>query len=337
MTPTHEQFSGCLVGQCIGDALGAHVEGHDAEGCASWVDALRADLAGAIEDTDVGQYTDDSQLARELALSIVEHGRFDPARYAERVAAIFAQGRVVGQGLATARAAQRLRWGVPWHEAGEPAPNAGNGTAMRAAPAGLLHPGDHEARARVAHEQGYCTHQDPRASAGSVAVAGAVALAMRPGPLETPRFLAELAAMVAPFDEPFASDIRKLERWVSLEPAAAAAEIGPAGLEKAEADAQPYHWPGISPFVVPSVLWSLYAFLRSPGDFLQAVLLSILPGGDVDTTGAMTGAISGARLGLDRLPAALVERVHDDGQWRAPDLIDLACSLHRLATRSTPS
>ena len=38
----------------------------------------------------------------------------------------------------------------------------------------------------------------------------------------------------------------------------------------------------------------------------------------------MTGAIVGARVGIDRLPHALVSRVHDRNTWKVPELSDLA-------------
>jgi ADP-ribosylglycohydrolase len=44
-----------------------------------------------------GQYSDDSQLARELMQSYAACGRFDPEDYARRVAAIFSEGRIVEQ------------------------------------------------------------------------------------------------------------------------------------------------------------------------------------------------------------------------------------------------
>jgi len=69
-----------------------------------------------------GQYTDDSQLARELPQSYVELGRFDPSDYATRIAAIFREGRIFGQGIATDEAGTRLIDGVDWQEAGTEPP-----------------------------------------------------------------------------------------------------------------------------------------------------------------------------------------------------------------------
>ena len=135
--PSREQWIGCLLGQCIGDAVGAPVEGLPPKDCQKHVDkVLRQGLLddAFLGQSRFGQYTDDSQLARELLLSLVEHGRLQSVDYAGRIARLFRSGEVVGAGKATAEVALRLSEGVAPDEAGIPAPSAGNGSAMRAAP-----------------------------------------------------------------------------------------------------------------------------------------------------------------------------------------------------------
>ncbi|GAH77405.1 unnamed protein product, partial [marine sediment metagenome] len=51
-----------------------------------------------------------------------------------------------------------------------------------------------------------------------------------------------------------------------------------------------------------SVPTAIYSFLAQPDSFTQAVLYAISLGGDTDTIGAMTGAISGAYLGIESIP-----------------------------------
>jgi ADP-ribosylglycohydrolase len=94
----------------------------------------------------------------------------------------------------------------------------------------------------------------------------------------------------------------------------------------------PDEWRGISPFVTTSVLWSLYSFLRSPEDYWETVCTAIAVGGDVDTTAAMAGAISGAHLGVNELPRQLSRRVTDRGTWGFDELVELAHLCHRLRT-----
>jgi ADP-ribosylglycohydrolase len=89
-------------------------------------------------------------------------------------------------------------------------------------------------------------------------------------------------------------------------------------------------WVGISPFVTGSVLWSLYSFLRTPEDYWETICTAITPGGDVDTTAAMAGAISGAHLGLEAIPSDLAHRLTDQGAWGYPELAVLADQCYEL-------
>ena len=272
-----------------------------------------------------GQYTDDSQLARELLQSYVECGRFDPDNYAGRIAAIFQEDRIVGRGLATDLAARRLAEGVPWQDAGTPAPSAGNGTAMRAAPIGLIFADSPEYLIRAANEQGRITHTDRRCSAGSVAIAGCVALAMR-GPFDSEKWLLQLSAWVAKMDEAFGQYILELREWLKLSPEDAVGPISRCGVAPGSQDG----WKNISPIVVSSVIWSLYSFFKSPDDYLEIVRTAIAVGGDVDSTAAMAGAIAGTYLGVDGLSADLSRIITDQGTWEYDELVNLAHRCHDL-------
>lgn len=328
--PSKERFSGSLIGQCLGDALGFPVEGWPPEDCTAYVERELRPVGAAQARRGpfaFGQYTDDSQLARELMQSYAELGRFDPADYAQRINAIFREDRIVGRGMATHAAARNLALGVPWDQAGMPAPNAGNGTAMRAGPVGLLFGESLEQMIQVAHDQGRITHKDPRCSAGSVAIAGAAALAARGGPVDPRAFVGQLSEWMRGFDAGFARDVLRLPEWLPLPPEEAAqlvAQCGPPDYQDG--------WKWISPFVVSSVLWSLYSFLRTPGDYWETICTAIIVGGDVDTTAAMAGAISGAHLGLEALPLDLAQKLTDQGTWGFSELVELAHRCHALKT-----
>lgn len=321
--PRIEQLTGCLIGQCLGDALGLPIEGWDADACREFVDAnISKWFKGQKPHPDDwnGQYTDDSQLARELLESLVEHGGFDPEDYAARIARIFRESRIVGRGLACDEAARRLIEGVGWREAGCDPPAAGNGTAMRAAPVGMFSYNDHEKMIQIAHEQGWITHHDPRCSAGSIAIAGGTALALSAEKIDAEKYANQLAEWMDRYHKVFAGYVRRLPEWIELSPSEAVVEIAHAG----EKPGYVSGWPGISPYVIPSVLWSLYAFLKHPDSYFDAIAVSLAVGGDVDTTAAMTGALSGAYLGIDALPGALAKMVNDDEEWGHSDLVKLA-------------
>ncbi|HEX2218991.1 MAG TPA: ADP-ribosylglycohydrolase family protein [Gemmatimonadales bacterium] len=327
MKDTPAALVGCLLGQALGDALGFVVEARPHDVARRYVsEYLRAGRAGELAHPHFpfGQYSDDTQLARELLLSFADAGGWSPDAFARRVAALFAEGRDVGAGPGTRAAAARLLGGTHWSLSGTPPPYAGNGSAMRAGPLGVLFAGDSRALATAALEQSLVTHLDPRCAAGALAVAGAVAAAADAGPIGPDEFLGGVAAMAAHSDESVASAILGLRRWVRLPSEAAARRLHEEGLDPAYAD----EWQGVSAFVTPSIVWSLYAFLHDPDDYWGAVCTAIEAGGDTDTMAAITGAIAGARLGAQALPWDLVAQLTDRGRWGAAELADLA---HRAA------
>jgi ADP-ribosylglycohydrolase len=329
--PRKSQFTGCLIGQCLGDALGMPAEGANSRTCRRYLDEEVSRWFKGQEPPAgwTGQYTDDSQLARELLESLVVKSGFDPEDYSFRIAAIFDESRIVGQGLATAVAAQRLSSGIHWKQAGEPSPSAGNGTAMRVAPIGLYYWNDLEQLSETAHLQGWITHQDCRCSAGSVAIASTISFLLSRQTFNTADCVDFIATAARPYHTEFAELLRQLKEWIKFPPEEAIEYIGPAGRAL---DFREDGWPGISPFVVPSVLWSLYAFLRHPDDYWRAIHVAIGAGGDVDTTAAMTGAVSGAWVGLEELPSHLTGRLNDMGTWRYSELIDLSERCYHSVT-----
>jgi ADP-ribosylglycohydrolase len=298
------------------------VEAEPPEVAREYVDGwLRTGRAGQRDSPEFpfGQYSDDTQLARELLLSFLEAGSWSPPAYAIRIAALFGEKGDVGAGPGTRAAAHRLLAGVSWESSGTPPPYAGNGSAMRAGVLGVLLP-QRDPMIQAAREQSRITHLDPRASAGAVVIARAVALAARRDPIDSNAFLSDLADCASGDDDSVASALDGLKVWLSLSPGAAALHLHRAALDPAHVD----HWRGISGFVTPSVLWSLYSFLRSPDDYWETICTAIGVGGDTDTMAAMAGAIAGARLGPGSLPQELVGRLTDQKRWTGEDLLRLA-------------
>ena len=338
MLPHRDQFSGCLIGQCLGDSLGFVVEGFAPAACKRYVeDILQSGKAGEFGQWPFpfGQYSDDSQFARELLQSYRDCKQFDASAYADRIAQMFIENRVVGFGYSTKEAAKRLCQGVSWDKAGTPPPSAGNGSAMRAGPIGLMFFDDHESLIRAAHDQGRITHQDTRCSAGAAAIAGAVAIVLQQKTVEPSMLIKPLTEWTEKLDSRFSAELLKLTDWLSLPPEKAAGHISRAGID---ADYIPaIGWRGISPFVISSVLWSLYSFLRSPDDYWETICTAIAVGGDVDTTAAMAGAISGAYLGIGAIPSDLSKKLSDNNTWGYDELIGLAHKCYEVKMKSCTS
>jgi len=317
-----DRLSGSIVGQALGDALGFVVEAQPPGVARVYVEGwLRCGRAGEWSHPQFpfGQYSDDTQLARELLRSFNDARGWDPGRFAARLAELFHLRRDVGAGPGTRSAALRLLMKVPWSESGTPPPYAGNGAAMRAGPLGLLCP-DRQRMCRAAREQSRITHLAPSCAAGAAVVGRAVALAAQRLPIDRFGFVDDIAGCAEAEDGKVARAIMNLKRWVSLTPSEAARQVHEAGLDPAHRE----HWSGISALVTPSVLWSLYAFLRSPDDYWETICTAIGVGGDTDTMASIAGAISGARLGMAALPSDLLDRLNDRGEWGAAELIELA-------------
>jgi len=329
-----DRLTGALLGLALGDALGFVVEAAPPEVAQAYVlDELTGRRVGARTHPrfPFGQYSDDTQLARALLLGVRDAGRWDPAAFARRLEELFRAGAMVGAGPGTRAAAERLRAGVHWREAGTPAPYAGNGGAMRVAPLGILMADDPVRLIEAAAEQCLVTHLDPRCAGGAVAVAGAAALAARPGPFDARRLLRALAEMVETVDAEMAAVVAGVEAWLELAPEQAKARLHQAALDPGQGPT----WRGVSTHVVPSVAWSLYAALRAPDDYWTAVCTAIEVGGDTDTMAAMTGGIVGGRVGKPGLPDAFLARLTDRGRWSAEELEQLAVDCARCVAGSS--
>ncbi len=322
-----DRFTGCILGQAVGDALGFLVEGHPAEQTAAAVTPFpRRFTLHPCGLFPPGQYTDDTQMMRAILTSLVERGRVDAGDVAARFVPLWREGEIVGRGRATTEAVLRLMTGVSWRESGTPAPNAGNGSAMRTAPLGLWLYDDPAALSRAAADVSCITHTDPRCLAGAVAISAVVAYGVSHDAIDVGPFIHFVADLARPYHVEFAALIETLLRWLEMDKTAAVQEIRYAGLPPGQRP----DWPGISPFVVPTVLVCLYAFLRTPADYRETVRFVIAQGGDVDTTGAIAGAISGAFNGIEAVPESLTRAVTDQGRYGYESLRALAERLWAL-------
>ena len=299
-----DSIAGCLLGTAVGDALGAPFEG-------LWADAIPGRdelLAGFVEFEGYprGQFTDDTQLTLATVESIVECGGIELGHIAQSIAELWRTQQVIGPGGACTRAAHRfLQTGDPT-DCGAPIGQAGNGTAMRTAILGLyFHSAPKLLRPAVAAVS-RITHQDPRSVAGGVAIAEVCRLLAS----EPDVYPAELARQVAdamePYDADFAGSVVELAARLAAPRQQTLEWIACAGSAAAE-----FKRPIITPFVIPTVLASLWAILRNSDSWPQAVASAIGCGGDVDTLGAIVGALAGARLGEQAIPANLRDEVVD--------------------------
>jgi len=351
--PRIEQFKGAILGCAIGDCVGAWAEARPSHEARKFAETnLRdcdfSETGKHHHGMTFGQYTDDTQLTRELMLSLIDEGDWNPEDFADRIARIFAREGVVGYGGATMQAAVKLIDGGSWKESGTPPPRAGNGAAMRASPMGLLFWNDVDGLVVSTMEQAVITHKAPMSVAAAVAVAAATAMCLNAskstsGPHE-PGWWQWLARFVERCDKDYAEDIRTLTDMVfngrkgedRCAPGDAAERRTVAKWVLKDDDPR---WSGVSPWARTSVLWSLYCLMAYPKDFWQAIELAVWVGGDSDTIAAMAGAMVGAHVGIDKFPEKVMEEVvpliHDAKaeQYDWPGLEKLVEHLYGVVER----
>lgn len=204
-----------------------------------------------------------------------------------------------GVGLATARACLKLWLGFPPDRSG--VFSAGNGPAMRSAILGAYFCAAPDLVERYVTASTRLTHTDPRALTGALAVARLAAWAVRHDPAELPsaEFLGDLLTKLAPADQEWAGLV-DLMRTAWQSEASVPAFASSLGL----AD-------GVTGYVYHTVPVAVYAWRRHYGDFRAAVEAALDCGGDSDTVGAIVGALAGATVGGDGIPADWITGIND--------------------------
>ena len=333
MTVSMDRARGCLLGQAVGDALGAPVEGWSRQRilrqCGEVRDYLDAHQLGRLGRAHLsGLYTDDTQQALLIADVLVENRGFDPeaARRKYLDLARPAPGLPRGAHRATGgnfRAAlERMAAGLPVLQTG--VASAGNGAAMRIAPIGLWYAGEPEALCDAAIQASLETHTDPRGISAAAAVAwlaGYLATQTVASPDEERAALRGATAFAQQAEQALARDYGLPAEGAGPAPAPfSGALLLLEPLWQAplwdvlrtiviQANrALPQH-PITSPgdgFACASVTTAIYLALHSPS-FEEAVIRAVNLGGDTDTVGAITGALAGARWGVGAIPQRWLE------------------------------
>ena len=313
---------GCLLGTALGDAVGLRREGLSRQravrmyGESSLAPNLMFGWGFCSDDTE---HT--LMVGRALALSAGK-----PEQFERELAAQFRRWLLAipaGVGLATLRSCLKLLIGFGPRRSG--VASAGNGPAMRSALLGVCAEDEPHLVALV-DASTRITHTDPRAQEGALIVARAARLAAV-GDTRTPEeFLADVATIT-----------RGEELRGTLHAAVSALEENKSCLEFADSRG----WTrGVSGYINHTVPAALYCWAKYPRDFGQCVKNAVLLGGDTDTVAAIAGAICGANLGADAIPAGWIGRLRE---WpRTVDwMTELANSLYTamaqgVATKPPP-
>jgi len=293
---------GALWGQAIGDALGVPAEFKDRtlllmmygeEGITSYRDANRgASQWGA------GEWSDDTAQALSIMDSYLEHGDVDPIGCAHHFLK-WAQEDGRGMGNHTWNVLKSTYFLVEpfavskevWERSGRKI--APNGGVMRTAGVAVLRPQDQAWTARAAATACKVTHWDPRCVASSVAIAEAVRRLITAGDLlgssRESAFHHAIAQATAAAPEA-AEELVRYAR-MSLEDLKL-----DEGMDDPKRKRVPigYTWKCMGA--------GFYALRNAHRGFSEVLNEVLMAGGDVDTNGAVAGAVLGAYWGWSNIP-----------------------------------
>lgn len=271
-----DRYRGTLLGLAAGDALGGPVEFLSRDDIASQhPTGLRDFVGGGWLRLAPGEITDDTQMTLAIAESLALGGALDMNDIASRFLDWY-RSAPKDIGNTTRAALAHLHDGRSWEEAGRLAAEsgvaAGNGSVMRCAPVALRYRLQPEMLVQASIDTARVTHADPRCVAGAVAINAALVTLLRGGDAE-----AALKAARESVDEPEISAILAAIPTLHRDDVRAGGFVG---------------------HTVGAAMWCLVTNDSAEETIVAAVML----GEDTDTTGAVAGALAGARYGASALP-----------------------------------
>jgi ADP-ribosyl-[dinitrogen reductase] hydrolase len=274
LSPLQSRALGCLLGQLSGDALGSQVEFAPPDALRErYPDGLRDMHDGGTWNTIAGQPTDDSEMALGLARMLVAERKYDPAS-AREVYVAWHRSQPFDCGNTIVKALL-----------GRTDPNSqANGAMMRVSPLGIFGArGSLDQVAAWARADAALTHPNRVCVQANALFTMAIASAIADGgsgPEVYARVVKWAGEMAAP---------------TALRETIAAAASGP-----------PERF-------VPQAGWVLIAFrnalyhLANTASLEEAVVATVMAGGDTDTNAAICGALLGAVHGRGAVPERWVE------------------------------
>jgi ADP-ribosyl-[dinitrogen reductase] hydrolase len=272
---------GCLLGQIVGDSLGSLVEFRTPDDIArQYPKGVRNLADGGTWNTIAGQPTDDSELALDLARTLVGRQVWSSEEVAAAYAGWYASrpfdiGSTTAQALSAAASAP-----VNKADAARAAANRAsqsNGALMRCAPIGIWAHHAEEA-SMAARDDARLSHPHPVCQAASAAFVAAITTAVSGGDREAMLTAAETAVQ-----EPEAEAVR--ERL-----ALARFGHGPDDFMRQQG------W-------VMIAFHNAFRHLASGTPIEDALVETVGEGGDTDTNAAICGALLGAAQGRTAIPA----------------------------------
>lgn len=284
MPNTIGQYQGCLLGLALGDALGAPNEGGPVERFVWRVIGKTSD--------GFPRWTDDTQMSIDVAEILLKYKAIDQIELANKFAQSYQWSR--GYGPGAVKVLKAIKAGDDWKSASTRQfkdGSFGNGAAMRIPPVALFFHKDINCLLDETRKAAEITHAHPLAIDGAVAISIAISSALKRN--FSDGFWNDLneQCKTTIFKEKFGLIKAWLHNGELVNHQTIVKKLGN----------------GIS--AQESVATAIYIAMRFINcSFEELIKFVISLKGDVDTIGAMAGAIWGAYNGVTNLPNILIEQ-----------------------------
>ncbi len=334
------KIQGCLMGVAVGDAMGMPVELMSrAEilektnrcGITGFVHPIQRKIKGTGK-LQAGSTTDDWQLTRAIADSLIRCGRYDLMDIAlSHVEAFetstFGWGGTTRSGLSDIKDYFDSRGKKGRSPTSMPnvrdlgmSRGCGNGVAMKISPIAICCMNESFQLEKRCAEIGRLTHADKRSWAAAFAVAEIICTNLYGDEgriVSVEDSLRCLISQVKWFESSYMSDSDdlfsgRLERLLDLD-----LLFGPieALIEKI----------GVGCLALESVRFAIAVYLRNGGNFRKGILEAVNSAGDADTIASMAGAMIGSVVGIEGIPVEWIEFNKDFSS-----AIKLGADLHNV-------
>ncbi|MEL7369611.1 MAG: inositol monophosphatase family protein [Myxococcota bacterium] len=274
---------GLMLGQLVGDALGAQVEFSRATDIFHrFPQGVRSIRDGGPFQTSAGQPTDDSEMALAMSRSVLRKGCFDLESVAQAyvdwyTSSPFDVGSTVSTACEAGVQADEGQRAAAMRTAAR-AESQANGALMRISPIALLHHADPDKAVRCAVDDARLTHPHPVCLAANAAFVAALVEGLNGGDSTSMLSVAVHAAeRMGPGAVPV---VQSLQKARSKAPVLDEANQG---------------------WVLLAMQNAFHVLLHAPS-FEEGLVQTVSRGGDTDTVGAITGALMGALHGVSAVP-----------------------------------
>ncbi len=294
-----------MLGFAIGDALGFPLRGLPPPGLVRLTNVAEDFAARPRGRFAKGQFSDDTQMMLAVAEAIAHEKRVDGRSVAAHLSWLWQEGVILQPPTSATTAAQAILAGTPWMGAGAELGVRDPSCLSRALVLGFW---SEPSPPRLVHDAQVLTvvtHKDPLCTAAAAAFARAVQLGLSGESLDATAFCTEVSSAAAPAHQELADELFYLPRALGWSPERALPALRRVGVTPSEFDLEA----GLPAHVTPVLLTALYCVLKAPLDVRTALAMVLASGGEVDVTAGLVGAIVGAHVGTEGLPARLRRNV----------------------------